>query len=95
MKELALNLGNHCIETEIKRIYERLILDYFKTKDSEKGSLIKDIAFFEQLLKKIDFSSLRAKHPPLGGGCNKKVLLKWDKNKAYIVIEGQEKISLT
>ncbi len=86
MRKFKLDLRNHCVETEIKRIYERLIFKFFKAKSAEEQRIIgKDIELFERLFRKrIDFSRLRSSHPLLSGGCEDDVFLIFDKNEVTL-----------
>ncbi len=94
MIEKVLNLKRHCIESEIKRIYEKLILSFFRTKEfKEKTDIEKQIAFFERLLKDLDFGYLRSSYPPLSGGYDGPVKLVYDGRHAFLMFE-EKKILL-
>jgi hypothetical protein len=73
--EIALDLSRHCIETEVKRLYERSISDYFKAGVEAKPLLERTIAMLHQAIETMDFPRLRAQFPPLAGGTGEKVAL--------------------
>jgi len=92
LRKFKLDLRNHCVETEIKRIYESLIFKFFNTKDpKEQETIAKDIELFERLLRKnIDFPKLRSSYPPLAGGYEDEVFLIFDKDEAFLCFENQK-----
>jgi len=64
--KIQLNLKHHCIETEIHRVYNQSVSDYFK--QSEKTEKLEEkISLLKQALETIDFGALRAKYPELAG----------------------------
>ena len=67
--EISLKLKNHCIETETKMKYERLISTYFSNscpkKDAQK--IERQIEALKYFLEHADFSKLRSVYPELSG----------------------------
>ncbi len=67
-------LSDHCVETEIKRLYNRRMGEYFRQKGECEG-LLKIIAVLTAALKHLDFSQLRSAHPALSGKTKSRVVL--------------------
>lgn len=88
---IRLNLNHHCIETEIKRLYNRAISEYFKT-GSDKNRLEKRVEMLKTALEESDFNSLRGKYPELAGHSDTDVILSKN-NRNQIVITINRKIS--
>ena len=63
---IKLDLSKHCIETEIKRLHNRMIYRYFKATD-DRAKLEKKIELLEVALKELDFAQLRSIYPELAG----------------------------
>ena len=55
---IKLNLSQHCIETEIKLLYNQSVLKYFKAND--KNQLEKQMKILQHALKTLDFKKLRS-----------------------------------
>ena len=67
--EIRLDLNKSCIQTTIKRKYNRLISNYFKLKSSENTEIIEsEISLLKEALENLDFAWLRATYPELRGG---------------------------
>lgn len=86
--KIKLDLSAHCIETEIKRIYNRALSDYFKA-GADQGLIEKRIEITQLALKTFDFAQLRIKYAPLAGHTDQIILLAQDKNKLSITIDGR------
>lgn len=96
--EIKLDLNRHCVETEIKRLHNRAIFQYFKL-DKEQGFKTKQekqilenrIELLEQALKKFDFGFLRSKFATLAGHNhnNDDVILSRKNNQPVIRINGK------
>lgn len=85
---INLNLSRHCIETAIRRRYNRCLSRSFKT-----GTLDKDLECEINLLKTalelLDFSYLRSTWPELAGHGKAMVTLRWDRrNRIGILVNG-------
>jgi len=80
---IKLNLSQHCIETEIKLLYNQSVLKYFKTSDKEK--LEKQMKILQHALKTLDFKKLRSTYPELAGQCNDRVELSTNDNSQIII----------
>ena len=63
---LTLDLTRHCIETAIRKRYERGISAYFQTKTGQ-APIEAEIALLVRALETLDFPSLRAQYPVLAG----------------------------
>ena len=89
--EIQLDLSGHCIETELKRQYNRLIAEYFKAGPEEKALVEPKIAMLRLALETLDFTRLRAGQPILcGGGSCPKIFLSREDNYFYITIDDQK-----
>ena len=74
MARIELDLKKHCIATEVKRLHNRRITDYFK----KRGvlSLLEDeIALLTRALEELDLPALRGVNPLLAGGVPVSVVL--------------------
>ena len=69
--KIIFKLKKHCIETEAKREYERLISQYFKkiklNKQNDLFELEEKIEGLKYFLENADFKYLRSTHPCLRG----------------------------
>ena len=72
---IELDLSKHCIQTEIKRHYNRALARYFKSGSDDKPRIEQHIALFSYLLEHFDFPQLRSRHAALAGGTDAEVIL--------------------
>ena len=71
---IELDLSKHCIATEVKRLHNRRITDYFKKRGTL--SLLEDeIALLTRALEDLDLPALRGVNPLLAGGEPVRVVL--------------------
>jgi hypothetical protein len=88
---ISLDLRRHCIETEIRRIYNRSISEFFKTEESERPALERRIELLEQALKTLDFNFLRSTYPPLAGGAESEVTLgAASEGDLFLILDGEK-----
>jgi hypothetical protein len=75
--QIIINLKKHCIETEIKKEYERLIKRYFDKKrfNDEKAFIEERIEPLKFFIEHADFSFLRKNYPELNGANDLQVVL--------------------
>jgi hypothetical protein len=77
--KVDLDLSRHCIETEMKRQYNKNISAYFKRQgrlnEPDKQALEAQIELLQQGLESFDFNRLRAQHPELRGEIQAEVAL--------------------
>ena len=86
---LTLDLRKHCIETAIRKRYERCISAYFKTKGGHRP-IEQDIELLRLALETLDFPALRAKHSVLAGASSHHVQLSLDhERRLEIRIDGR------
>ena len=85
MKPVKLNLTKHCIHTEIKRLYNKTVSDYFIKKDADKNELEDKIELFKNALESFDFGKLRITCPELAGGGECDVCLEAGLNEQIII----------
>jgi hypothetical protein len=70
-----LHIKSHCIETEARNEFSRLMDTYFSTDDLE-GELDDRIELLRDFLEKSDFPTLRASDMRLSGGRESDVVIK-------------------
>jgi hypothetical protein len=61
-----LDLSTHCIETELKRLYNQILNRLIQAADPEPG-LEKQFKHLVTVLEKLDFQKLRGRYPELAG----------------------------
>jgi len=74
MIQIPLDLSTHCIQSEIKRLYNRQLSICLKSLESDCLAENK-LELFRQALETGAFPKLRAEHPALAGGHNNEVFL--------------------
>ena len=74
MIEITLDLSRHCVQTEIKRIYNRLLAACLKSPDGDE-LIEKRLELLKQALEVWDFPALRAGYRELAGGQENAVAL--------------------
>lgn len=88
--DIQLDLSSHCIETELKRQYNRLISEYFKAGPAEKELMEATIDMLRLGLETLDFARLRARHHALCGGADPhKIVLSRQGEELFITIDDQ------
>ena len=88
---IPLDLRRHCIETEIRRIYNRSIGEYFKAAQSERPTLERRVELLEQALQRLDFNFLRSTYPPLAGGAASEVTLgAASEGDLFLILDGEK-----
>ena len=88
--DIRLDLSRHCIETEIKKQYNKAVSAYFKAGIDEKRRLEPKLEIIHRALETLDFAHLRTQYPPLAGGTDRKVILSWEKEDLMITIDGKK-----
>ena len=91
--KMRLDLSRHCIETEIKRIYNRKVAKYFKD-DTPKQALENQIETLKNALEQLDFPYLRSHYPMLAGNGEKNIFLDVDTDGNLLIITPEEVIRL-
>ena len=86
--EIRLDLSRHCIETEIKKQYNKAISAYFKGGKTEKHRLEPTVELTSRALETLNFSHLRTQYPPLAGGTDRNVTLSCENEDLMIAIDG-------
>jgi ABC-type hemin transport system ATPase subunit len=92
MMVLQLDLSTHCIETELKRQYNKSVSAYFKAGRKEKRLLGQTIEILHQALQTLNFQQLRSQYPALSGGTKQEVILSRT-NEELVIIIGNKKIT--
>ncbi|MFO7557786.1 MAG: hypothetical protein R6X10_03060 [Desulfobacterales bacterium] len=86
---IKLDLSAHCIETETKRAYNRLLSTYFKEKNG-RAAIEKKIEILKYFLEKLDFQKLRSTYPELAGGSSSQVVILTDQKEGPVIqIDGK------
>ena len=85
MIKISIDLSRHCIQTETKRVYERLVMDCFTFDDLDKATETK-LGLLKQALETFDFKKLRAGYPELAGGSDQKVTLAADDGGRIVIM---------
>jgi hypothetical protein len=91
--KINLNLRKHCIETEIRRLYNRSVSEYFKS-GRDKERLEKKIDALKTLLEKSDFNRLRSSCSELAGHSDAETVLLIEDDRCALVLSNGEKIDL-
>lgn len=87
---LDLDLSRHCIETEIKRLHNRAISDFFRaSKPSDKEAVERVVALTQLALASFDFPALRSMYPSLAGRTRARVVLEQMQDCLVIRIDGR------
>ena len=84
---ITLNLNKHCIQTEIKRQYNKLISKYFKSDQPENRDMIGvKIDLLQHALENLDFERLRSTYPELSGGGSDDIVLSAGSDKQLTIL---------
>jgi hypothetical protein len=84
--KIPLDLSRHCIQTEISRLYSRMLALCLKSAEPG-GDTEKKLELLKQALEKWDFPALRSNHIALAGGQDNTVaLVEDDAGRAAIVV---------
>jgi hypothetical protein len=81
---VSLHIKNHCIETEARNEYNRLMDTYFSTDDIE-GALDEKIELLRDFLENSDFPKLRSSDERLAGAFESEVVIKRNINGKVIL----------
>ncbi len=84
--KIKLDLSNYCIETAVRRQYNKTLSQYFTATDREER-IETELDILMQALEKFDFPRLRRTYPELDGHGDHEVILETD-------IQGQPVIRL-
>jgi hypothetical protein len=88
--KIKLNLKKHCVETELKRLYNQSLFQYFKPGSNQK-QIEKIIEVIKSVLENSNISKLRSKYPELSGNSEADIVLTTDRQgHAVIIINGLE-----
>lgn len=89
MIRIPLDLSTHCIQTEIRRLYKRLLSACLKSPDNNEAAE-KELELLKKALETWDFPALRAGHRELAGGQANDVVLTADyTGRLFIMMNGQ------
>lgn len=94
MTQIELDVSRHCIASEVKRLHNRRISDYFKGR-GDKESLETQIALLTRALEELDLPALRGKDARLAGGEAVDVVLKGVEGKPLAITVSGEPVDLS
>jgi len=83
--KIKLNLIKHCVETELKRLYNLSPSEYFKP-GSKQEEIEKRIDILKTVLENSDFSNLRSTHPELAGKSEANIVLTTDEQDHVVIL---------
>ncbi len=87
---IKLNLKKHCVETELKRLYNRNLSQYLKPGCNQK-QIEKIIDVIKTVLENSNISNLRSKYSELSGNSEADIVLSIDRqDQIVILINGLE-----
>ncbi|MBL0716775.1 MAG: hypothetical protein JJV89_01890 [Desulfosarcina sp.] len=84
---IKLNLGKHCIETEIKKLHDQSIFQYFKSNENRE-KIEKRLDILEMALERLNCSKLRSTYTELAGHNSDDIRLSKEKGELVIRING-------
>ena len=88
--KIKLNLKKHCVETELKRLYNLCLSQYFKPGSNQK-QIEKMLDVIKTVLENSSISNLRSKYPELSGNSEADIVLTTDRqDQVIILINGLE-----
>ena len=83
--KIKLNLKKHCVETELKRLYNRSLSQYFKPGCNQK-QIEKIIDVIKTVLENSNISNLRSKYPELSGNSEADIVLTTDRQDQVVIL---------
>lgn len=89
MDQVRLDLSRHCVETEIRRLYNRTISEYFRADRLQRERLEAIIDMTRDALESLDFNRLRNEYSPLAGHSDARVVLARAQDRLSILIDGR------
>jgi diadenosine tetraphosphate (Ap4A) HIT family hydrolase len=87
---LLLDLKKHCVQTEIRRQYEKDMAAYFRADAVQRKQLERRLILLEAALKTLDFARLRSENPVLAGGSSAVVFLKQEKSGPAVIVSNDK-----
>ncbi|MDY6825395.1 MAG: hypothetical protein SWH68_16605 [Thermodesulfobacteriota bacterium] len=91
MAQIPLDLSDHCIQTETKRVYNRMVSRSLKSGDIDEATEA-GIELLKEALETLDFPRLRSQHAALAGGGDDEVAISRNENDAIMVLINQEPV---
>ena len=82
MKPIILSLEDHCIETALRKEFERSLGSYLEEEDP---ALLPGLELARAALQSLDFPALRSQDPELAGGSGVQVRI--SKRKGRLVVD--------
>ena len=86
--QIGLDLSGHCIQTALRRRYEKRVAQYFKSK-ADRDAMETEIDLLQRALETLDFGVLRSRWPALAGGRQLSVSLRLAEDRILIELAGE------
>ncbi len=90
--KIKLNLSKHCVETELKRLYNRSLSEYFKP-GSNREELETIIDVLKTVLENSNFGNLRSTYPKLAGKSGANIVLTTHRQDHVVILINGIKIN--
>lgn len=91
--KIKLDLTKHCVETELRRVYNRSLSLYFKP-GSKKERIEKIITVLKTVLENSDLNNLRNTYPELAGKSEANIILTTDRRDQVVILINGLKINI-
>lgn len=91
MIRIELDLSSGCIQTAIKKKYNRLLAACLAA-EAEDGEIEEKVELLKYLLETAQFPRLRAQHPVLAGHHDADVWLSMDDGRQAVIVADNQKI---
>ncbi len=85
--DIKLNLTKHCIETEIKKLHNWTVSQYFKSNQG-RAEIEERIELLQKALQELNWGELRSRYVELAGHNDDSVILSKKNNTLIISING-------
>jgi hypothetical protein len=90
--KIKLNLNKHCVETELKRLYNRSLSEYFKP-GCNREQLETIIDVLKTVLENSNFGNLRSTYPELAGKSEANIVLTTHRQDDVVILINGIKIN--
>jgi len=84
---VELNIKNHCIEAEAKRVLKNLMYDYFDMENGKAKEIEELIMLLGRFIEEANFPQLRSSDKRLSGEIESTVIIKEDGNNIKLEIK--------
>lgn len=77
--KIGLRVTHHCVETEIRRQYNRCLSQFFRSGE-RSAEFESSLTLLQHALENFDFQAIRSRYPELSGHSDADAVLTIDKN---------------